>query len=60
MRYHGAHRVPQDYPAKNRLIELYDYLLRDSLILHPTCRFFASKELIPLRPFESLLGFHFY
>ncbi len=37
-------RVPQDYPAKNKLIELYDYLLRDSLMLHPTCPFFAAKK----------------
>ena len=51
-------RVPQNYPAKNKLIELYDYLLRDSLMLHPTCPFFAAKKKIPLQPFESLLGFH--
>ena len=50
--------VPQNYPAKNKLIELYDYLLRDSLMLHPTCPFFAAKKEIPLQPFESLLGFH--
>ena len=52
-------RVSQDYPAKNKLVELYDYLLRDSLMLHPTCPFFAAKETIPLQPFESLLGFYF-
>ncbi len=52
-------RVAQEYPAKNKLIELYDYLLRDSLMLHPTCPFFAAKESIPLQPFESLLGFYF-
>ncbi len=53
-----SERVPQNYPAKNKLIELYDYLLRDSLMLHPTCPFFAAKKEIPLQPFESLLGFY--
>ena len=55
--FHREH-VPQNYPAKNKLIELYDYLLRDSLMLHPTCPFFAAKKDIPLQPFESLLGFY--
>ena len=55
--FHGE-QVPRDYPAKNKLIELYDYLLRDSLILHPTCPFFAAKKEIPLQPFESLVGFY--
>ena len=51
-------RVREDYPAKKKLIELYDYLLRDSLMHHPTCPFFAANKEIPLQPFESLLGFH--
>ena len=37
-------RVREDYPAKNKLIELYGYLLRDSLMLHPTCPFFSAKK----------------
>ncbi len=54
----SAERVSRDYPAKNKLIELYDYLLRDSLILHPGCPFFAAKKEIPTQPFELLFGFH--
>ena len=55
----NVEQVPGHYPAKNKLTELYDYLLRDSLMTHPGCPFFAAKKEIPLQPFEALFGFHF-